>query len=98
MKERKIASSIPSYEILEQIGNVAYRLTLPPKMSGVHKVFHVSMLKKYITNHSHVLQSDLVQLKEDLTYEEKCVQILDWKEKESRNKKIAIAKVLWRNH
>ncbi|KAL5578470.1 hypothetical protein UlMin_020169 [Ulmus minor] len=65
-------------------------------------VFHpqtdVSMLKKYITDPSHVLQSDPVQLKENLTYEEKPVQILDRKEKELRNKKIALVRVLWRNH
>ena len=67
-------------------------------MSGVHNVFHVSMLKKYITDPSHVLQFDLVQLKENLTYEEKPVQILDRKENELRNKKIALVRVLWRNH
>ena len=67
-------------------------------MSGVHNVFHVSMLKKYIIDPSHVLQSDPVQLKENLTYEEKPVQILDRKEKEQRNKKIALVKVLWCNH
>ncbi|KAL5579962.1 hypothetical protein UlMin_012404 [Ulmus minor] len=89
---------IGPYEILERIGNVAYRLALPPEMSGVHNVFHVSMLKKYITDPSHVLQSDPKQLKENLTYEEKPVQILDQKEKELRNKKIALVRVLWRNH
>ena len=51
---------IGPYEILERIRNVAYRLALPPEMSGVHNVFHVSMLKKYITDPSHVLQSDPV--------------------------------------
>ena len=67
-------------------------------MSGVHNVFHVSMLKKYIIDPSHVLQFDLVQLKENVTYEEKPVQILDRKKKELRNKKIALVKVLWHNH
>ena len=37
-----------SFEILERLGTVAYRLALPPSMSGVHEVFHVSMLRKYI--------------------------------------------------
>ena len=67
-------------------------------MSGVHNVFHVSMLKKYITDPSLVLQSDPVQLKENLTYEEKPIQILDQKKKELRNKKVALVKVLWCNH
>ena len=97
-KEKLHPRFIGPYEILERIENVAYRLTLPPEMSGVHNVFHVSMLKKYITDPSHVLQSDPVQLKENLTYEEKLVQILDRKAKELRNKKIALVKVLWRNH
>ena len=35
---------IGHYEILERIGPVAYRLALPPELSGIHDVFHVSML------------------------------------------------------
>ena len=38
---------IEPFEILERVGTVAYRLALPPSMSGVHKVFHVSMLRRY---------------------------------------------------
>ena len=41
---------IRPFEILERIGVVAYRLALPPSMSGVHEVFHVSMLRKYTPN------------------------------------------------
>ena len=43
------------YEILEKIGKVAYRLALPPELSSVHNVFHVSILRRYISNPSHVL-------------------------------------------
>ena len=43
------------FEILERIGTVAYRLTLPPSMSGVHEVFHVSMLRKYTPDLAHVV-------------------------------------------
>ena len=42
-------------EILERIGVVVYRLALPPNMSGVHEVFHVSMLRKYTPDPSHVV-------------------------------------------
>ena len=66
---------IGPYEILERIGNVTYRLALPLQILGVHNVFYVSMLKKYIADPSHVLQSDPVQHKENLIYEEKPVQI-----------------------
>ena len=46
---------IGPYEILSKVGDVAYRLALPPELFEVHNVFHVSMLKKYIPNPSHVL-------------------------------------------
>ena len=46
---------IGPFEILERVGTVAYRLALPPRMSGVHEVFHVSMLRKYTPNPAHVV-------------------------------------------
>ena len=46
---------IGPFEILQRIGIVAYRLALPPSMSGVHEVFHVSMLRKYTPDPSHVV-------------------------------------------
>ena len=46
---------IGPFEILERVGIVAYRLALPPSMSGVHKVFHVSMLRKYALDPTHVV-------------------------------------------
>ena len=55
------------------------------------------MLRKYTPNPSHILRQEPIQLKEDLTYEERPVQILDRSEKELRNKKISLVKVLWRN-
>ena len=42
-------------EILERIGTIAYRLALPPNMTGVHEVFHVSMLQKYTPDPAHVV-------------------------------------------
>ena len=47
---------IGPYEILERIGNVAYKLELPPELGGVHPVFHVSMLRKYLLDPSHAIQ------------------------------------------
>ena len=46
---------IRPFKILERIGVVAYRLALSPNMSGVHEVFHVSMLRKYTPDSSHVV-------------------------------------------
>ena len=46
---------IGPFEILERVGTVAYRLALPPSMSGVHEVFHFSMLRKYASDPTHVV-------------------------------------------
>ena len=89
---------IGPFEILEKIGKVAYKLALPSELSTVHNVFHVSMLRKYISDPSHVLESDPIEIREDLTYKEQPVQILDRKDKALRNKVIPLVKVLWRNH
>ncbi|CAL9004570.1 unnamed protein product [Prunus brigantina] len=64
---------IGPYEITERIGPVAYRLALPPELSRVHDVFHVSMLRKYMPDPSHVLEYQPVELEEDLSYEEQPV-------------------------
>ena len=53
---------IGPFEILERIGTVAYRLTLPPSMSTVHEVFHVSMLRKYTPDPTHVVDWDRLRL------------------------------------
>ncbi|KAL6225752.1 hypothetical protein ACLB2K_004601 [Fragaria x ananassa] len=64
----------------------------------IHNVFHVSMLRKYIVDPSHVLQEQPISLQKNLTYEEEPVQILDRKEQVLRNKKIPLVKVLLRSH
>ena len=60
---------IGPYEIVSKVGPVAYRLKLPRELSRIHDTFHVSMLRKYIPDPSHVLREQPVQLKENLTYE-----------------------------
>ncbi|XP_070034659.1 uncharacterized protein [Nicotiana tomentosiformis] len=68
---------IGPFEVLEQIGEVAYRLDLPPNLLGVHPVFHVSMLRKYHADRSHVLDYCTVQLDESLGYKEEPVAVVD---------------------
>ncbi|KAL5576993.1 hypothetical protein UlMin_018692 [Ulmus minor] len=98
-KKGKLSSRyVGPFEILERIGKVAYRLALPPQLSSVHNIFHVSMLRKYVPDPSHVLENELIEVREDLTYEEKLVQILDHKDKTLRNKVMPLVKVPWRNH
>ena len=89
---------ISPFEVLQQVGKVAYRLALPPSMDRVHNVFHVSMLRKYVSDPSHILSVEDVDLEENLLYEERPIQILDRKIKERQNKSIPLVKVLWRNH
>ena len=80
------------------MGPVAYKLKLPLELSRIHDTFHVSMLRKYIPDPSHVLREHPVQLKENLTYEETPGPIIDRKEQVLRSKVIPLVKVLWKNH
>ena len=89
---------IGSFEILERIGPVAYRLALPPELANIHDVFHISMLRKYVPDPSHVIHYEPLRLQGDMAYEEVPVMILDRKIKELRTKHIPLVKVLWRNH
>ncbi|GMP72867.1 hypothetical protein CsSME_00030760 [Camellia sinensis var. sinensis] len=65
---------------------------------GVHNVFHVSMLRKYIPDPSHVIDHAPLQFKEDLTYEEHPIRIADRKEQVLRRRVIHYVKVQWSNH
>jgi hypothetical protein len=85
---------IGPFEILKRIGPVAYRLALPPNLFGIHDVFHVSMLQKYLQDPSHVLESEPLQIRQDVTYEEVPMRIVDRKENELRRRKIPMVKVM----
>ena len=94
-KQGKISPRyIGPYEIVSKVGPVAYKLKLPPELSRIH----VSMLRKYIPDPSHVLREQPVQLKKKLTYEETPMKIVDSKEQVLRSKVIPLVKVLWKNH
>ncbi|XP_074289353.1 uncharacterized protein LOC141614506 [Silene latifolia] len=88
---------IRPYEVLERVGEVTYRLALPPNMSKVHDVFHMSQLRRYRSDPSHVLQDDVIEVKPNLTYEERPVRILERQEKRLRNKVVPLVRVLWRS-
>ena len=68
---------IGPFEILERIGTVAYQLALPPSMSGIHEVFHVSMLRKYTPDPAHVVDWGQIEVDIDGTFDEGPVCILD---------------------
>ena len=67
---------IGSYEVIEKVGPVAYRLALPLELEKIHNVFHVSMLRRYRSEPSHVVSSEIIELRTDLTYEEEPIEIL----------------------
>ena len=89
---------ISPYEVIEKMGPVAYRLALPPDLEKIHNVFHVSMLRRYKSDPSHVVSSETIELRPNLTHEEEPMDILAHEVKELRNKRIPLFKVRWRNH
>ncbi|WMV37451.1 hypothetical protein MTR67_030836 [Solanum verrucosum] len=82
-------------EILRRVGDVAYELALPHAFSIIHLVFHVSMLRWYIPDESHVLQYDLVQLDDSLTFIEEPVVVLARDVRQLRSRSIPVVKVKW---
>ncbi|KAJ8748467.1 hypothetical protein K2173_003363 [Erythroxylum novogranatense] len=89
---------IGPYEILERIGPLAYRLALPSEMSQMHDVFHVSMLRRYRSDPTHVIPTQEIEIASDLSYVEEPVQIIGSRVKQLRNRVIPLVKVLWKNH
>jgi hypothetical protein len=86
------------FEVKEVVGPVAYKVELPPALSRIHNVFHVSTLRKHVHDPRHIVDFEPLQVQDDLKYEELPVQILDRKEQKLRTKTIPLVKVLWRNH
>ncbi|GKV17043.1 hypothetical protein SLEP1_g27596 [Rubroshorea leprosula] len=85
---------IGPYPILERVSEVAYRLELPRNLAGVHDVFHVSLLRKYIPDPSHIIDLEPIQLQEDFTYDDYSICILNFKGRVMRRRTIRFVKVL----
>jgi len=86
------------FEILPNVGPVAYCLALPPNLQGIHDVFHVSQLRQYIPDPQHIISFEPIWLKESLTYVKEPDQIIDRKDQALRNRVIPFVKVLWKHH
>ncbi|XP_073304185.1 uncharacterized protein [Primulina huaijiensis] len=97
-KDKLSPRFIRTFEILERVGTLADRVALSSNLSRVHNVFHVSILRKYMSNPSHVLNYEPLQLTPDLSFEERPTRILDKQERRLRNKVIRMVKVKWLNH
>ena len=89
---------IGPYEVTERVGPVAYRLALPPELEKIHNVFHVSMLRRYRSDPSHIVSPTEIEVRPDMTYEEEPIKILAREVKQLRNKSVALVKVLWQKH
>ena len=88
---------IGPFEILERIGIVAYRLSLPPSMLGVHEVFHVSMLREYTPDPAHGVDWGQIEIDTDGTFEEGPVCIVDSRDRVLRRKTLRLVRVLWQH-
>ena len=98
-KKGKLAPRyIGPFEILQKIGNVSYKLDLPTSLERIHPIFHVSMLRKFVSDPSKVLSEPEVEILGDLIYVEQPVRILDTQIIKLRNKEIPKVKVLWNHH
>ena len=73
---------------------MAYQIALPLSLSSLHNVFHVSQLRKYIHDPSHVVKLDVVQVKENLAYETLPLRIKDKRTKHLKGKEISLLKVI----
>ena len=89
---------IAPFPVMSRVGTVAYQLELPPELSEVHNVFHVSQLRRCISPPEKRNDMAEIELAKDLTYEEKPFRILDEIERVTRSKAIKFYKVQWEHH
>ena len=88
---------IGPFEVLERVGIISYRFALPLSLSSVHDVFHVSMLRKYTPNSTHVVDWGELVVDTDGTFEEEPVRNMDNRDQVLRRKTMRLVKVLWRH-
>ena len=81
---------IGPFEILDRVGTVAYRLALPPSMSDVHEVFHVSMLRRCTPDPAHVVDWGEIEVDTDETFEKGPMCIMDSRDQVLRRKTVRV--------
>ena len=95
--EFEVGDFIGPFQILKRVGTVAYRLALPPSMSGVHEVFRVSILWRYTPDLAHIVDWGEIEVDTDGTFEEGPVCIKDSRELVLRRKTVRLGRVLWQH-
>jgi hypothetical protein len=98
VKGKLAPRNVRPLKIIDRKGEVAYQLELPPQLSEVHVVFHVSQLKKCLRVPEVQLPMEYLYLGGDLTYSERPIMILDNVERVTRSKVIKMCKVQWSHH
>ncbi|WVZ97347.1 hypothetical protein U9M48_042894 [Paspalum notatum var. saurae] len=98
MKGKLAPRYIGPFKIVERKDEVAYKLELPPNLSGIHDVFHVSQLKKCLRVPEEQAPLEGLDVQEDLTYTEHPVKILETSERVTRNRRIKMCRVQWKHH
>jgi hypothetical protein len=96
--DKLVTRFIEPFKILEKRVEVSYQLELPPQLSDVHDVFHVSQRKKYLCVPEEQIPMKDLDAKEDLSYQEYTVKILETSERVTQNKKNKMCKVQWSHH
>ncbi|XP_061345615.1 uncharacterized protein LOC133291375 [Gastrolobium bilobum] len=86
---------IEPYQIIKRVRPVAYQLVLPPHLSNLHSVFHISQLRKYVPDASHIVQRDDIEVRKDLKFVVRPLKVLARDEKVLRNMNIPMIKVQW---
>ncbi|GKB93152.1 putative reverse transcriptase domain-containing protein [Tanacetum coccineum] len=86
---------IGPFKILKRVGPVAYKLELPEELSNVHNTFHVSNLKKCLSDESLVIPMKELRLDDKLNFVEEPIEIMDREVKQLRQSRIPIVKVRW---
>ena len=97
-EEKKLSPRyIRPYQIIKRVGEWLIDSLYRQSWREWHNVFHVSMLRRYVSDPSHVIPPQPLEINSDLTYDEVPVTILDWKDKVLGNKTVRRVKLLWRN-
>ena len=93
VKDKLAPRYIGPFKVLERKGEVAFQFELPESLSGIHNVFHVSQLKKCLRVPEEQIPLEELNMKEDLTYKEYPVKILEIAERVTQSNVIKMCKV-----
>jgi len=98
MKSKLAPRYVTPFRILARHGEVAYHIELPDSLSGVHDVFHISQLKKCLLVPEEQIPIEELTVKDDITYEEYPIKILETADRVTRSRNIKMCKVQWNRY